>query len=56
MILLENKIIYLKEKIFKPFLNAHQSNAIEIDERYFDLNDQRNQWVKDIHFQGIHIK
>ena len=53
--LLGNQIKYLKE-VFKPFLNANKLNTIQIDERYFDSNDQRNQWIKHIHFQGIHIK
>ena len=56
LILLKNQIKYLIEEIFKPFLNANKLNTIEIDEQYFDLNDQRNQWIKDINFQGIHIK
>ena len=54
--LYENKIKYLKEEVFRPFLNVNKYNSIEINERYFDLNDQRNQWIKNIHFERIHIK
>ena len=39
-----NDSAYLKEEIFKPFLDADQRNEVLVTEDYFDPDDERNQW------------
>lgn len=40
--LTSNKIKYLREEIFKPFLGAHKQNKISI----YYVADDRNEWIK----------
>ena len=39
-----NDSAYLKEEIFKPFLDADQRNEVVVTEDYFEPDDERNQW------------
>ena len=46
LFLLWNHIKYLKEDVFKPFLDANQRNRVALTRNSFIFNDHRNSWFE----------